>query len=153
MICISKGQEYRVLVDVTSISKIQEYTWNIDVNGYVYSSLFKNGKHKKLYLHRMLLQVSGSLVDHIDHNRLNNCLSNLRVCSSAENNRNRLSIQGSSKYKGVSFCKKEKRWYAYITLHNKKKHIGIFDCEKEAAEAYNAKALEFFGDFACLNII
>lgn len=57
-----------------------------------------------------------------------------------------------SEYKGVTFNKRTNKWIAAI--HNKKRiHIGTYNTELEAAKAYNAKAVEFFGDNAKLNII
>ncbi|MFX0181968.1 MAG: AP2 domain-containing protein [Candidatus Hodarchaeota archaeon] len=57
----------------------------------------------------------------------------------------------SSKYKGVYWSKSKKKWQAYIKKNNKRYHIGTFTEEDEAGLAYNRKALELFGEFACLN--
>ena len=59
---------------------------------------------------------------------------------------------GSSVYKGVSFHKQSKKWVAQIQIHGKPKHLGLFANEKEAAEAYNTSAVEFYKEFARLNI-
>jgi hypothetical protein len=62
----------------------------------------------------------------------------------------------TSKYKGVCFIKKEKalkKWCAYITRGGKRKHIGVFYTQNEAAEAYNEKAKELYGELAYQNKI
>lgn len=81
-------------------------------------------------------------LDHIDGNKVNNCLINLRECTNAENHQNMPSIKGgTSKYTGVSWYKKGKKWRANICLNNKQKNLGFFDNEEDAYAAYcKAKA-------------
>ena len=59
----------------------------------------------------------------------------------------------SSIYKGVSFHKWHNKWHAKIGYQNKRHHIGYFLNVKDAARAYNNKAIELFGEFALLNDI
>lgn len=59
----------------------------------------------------------------------------------------------SSKYVGVSFSKQREKWISVIKYSGKLIRIGSFLTEKEAALAYNAKAIEFYGESANLNII
>ena len=56
-------------------------------------------------------------------------------------------------YKGVCLCKKSNKWRATIMIDGKNKHLGLFTNEEDAAQAYNTKAIELFGEFANLNII
>ena len=91
------------------------------------------------------------LVDHIDHNGLNNCRSNLRLSTMAQNVRNTISRGGSSKYKGVHWCKRSKKWTGQICFNGKGHHLGGFRDEIEAAKAYDKRAKELHGEFACLN--
>jgi hypothetical protein len=95
----------------------------------------------------------GLLVDHKNHNTLDNRRENLRICTRAQNMWNRKKTCGVSKYKGVCRRVGKKPWVAQVNLDNKKVYFAIFDTEREAAIAYNEKAKEFFGEFACLNII
>ena len=92
-------------------------------------------------------------VDHIDRNPLNNHRINLRICTKAQNQQNCKGRGGTSKYKGVCWEKRRKKWRATIKNNGKQVHIGEFCDEKEAAKAYNKKALEFFGEFSRLNKI
>jgi hypothetical protein len=57
----------------------------------------------------------------------------------------------SSRYKGVSWHKRDKKFYAAIKLNGRPKHLGAFIDEREAARAYDAAAREHFGDFAVCN--
>jgi len=69
-------------------------------------------------------------IDHIDHNRLNNHVDNLRIVSNKENQHNQTNP------KGYYWNKHAKRWVAHIRVDNKKIHLGLFDTEEEARKAY-----------------
>ncbi len=58
-----------------------------------------------------------------------------------------------SEYRGVTYHKHKKKWYAFIQLDGKTRHIGVYLTEEEAARAYNEYAYEVLGDEAILNII
>lgn len=137
-----KGIEF--FIDSEDLDIVEKYIWRVS-NGYI--------RTKEVYLHRLLLNNPKCVVDHIDGNRLNNCKSNLRVCSQKENSRNSISKGGSSKYKGVSWLKRDKRWYSSIMKDGKTYNLGCYKDEDSAAIAYNVKAKEFFGSFAKLNLI
>jgi hypothetical protein len=92
------------------------------------------------------------MYDHKDRNHFNNQKENLRPCGYSQNCANVPKVhKGTSKYKGVSFCSQTKRWRAQIMRYRKQVNIGRFDTEEEAARAYDAKAVEIFGEFAFLN--
>ena len=92
-------------------------------------------------------------VDHIDGNKANNHYENLRWATHSENSRNQKNqINKSSVYKGVCLPSKSKKWVAHITVNHKLQHLGVFVNEREAAEAYNVAAVEFYKEFARLNI-
>lgn len=91
-------------------------------------------------------------LDHIDLNRSNNKIENLRECTHSLNNANRISYKNSiSKYKGVNLDKRDGVWSAEIHKDNIKYYLGRFKCETSAALAYDKKAKEFFGEYARLN--
>jgi hypothetical protein len=104
-------------------------------------------------MHRQIMNApEGLLVDHIDGNGLNNQKNNLRLCSSAQNARNRRpTSKPYSKYKGVSWHKRNKKWEVRIAKSGKSTYLGTFEDELEAALAYDRKAEELFGEFAYLN--
>ena len=94
-------------------------------------------------------------IDHINGQRDDNRIVNLRLATKSENAMNRKrQIHNTSGFKGVSWdssCRGSKKWNAYIKVDGIKKNLGRFQCPKEAAAAYNAAAVARFGDFALLN--
>ena len=89
-------------------------------------------------------------VDHKDGNPMNNDHTNLRWCDHSNNLGNaRKRRSASSRFKGVSWVKPLRKWVAYF----KRECLGYFDSEEEAAQAYNKRATEVFGEFAKLNIL
>lgn len=94
----------------------------------------------------------GMVVDHINHNGLDNRKANLRIATFSENRRNsRKAKDTSSKYKGVSWHKNNKKWHAGININGRRKHLGSFDDEIQAAKAYDEVARKYHGEFSSLN--
>jgi hypothetical protein len=155
------GQQY-ALVDDEDYDKLVVHQWslmakpNSDIR-YAYSRY----EGKTWMMHRVITGAEEEQsVDHSDRNGLNNQKSNLRVCSHAENMRNRnmpRKDDKSSIYKGVYFRHNliDKPWITQVQCRNNGvKHIlyrGRFSTELEAARAYDLKAKEHFGEFARLN--
>ena len=77
-------------------------------------------------------------IDHIDRNRGNNRLANLRAVTRAENLQNQCKAGASSKsgIRGVSWDKGKRKWKAEISIGNRNKFIGRFDDINAAAAAY-----------------
>lgn len=91
-------------------------------------------------------------VDHIDGDRKNNKLTNLRLASKKENMWNSKGKPNkTSEYKGVSWDRVRNKWAVYIKYDNKVKNVGRFNNEVEAALTYDKWAREKFGKFALLN--
>ena len=87
-------------------------------------------------------------MDHINNDRLDNNVKNLRFASSQENNRNRqVSSNNSSGTKGVCWQKQHKKWHASIMLNGKLIHIGYHNSLEEAKIARQKKAKQLFGEF------
>ena len=106
-------------------------------------------------MHRVIIGAGeGEIVDHINHNGLDNRIANLRVATMRQNmwNMRKRRCNCSSKYKGVHRLKSKKKWRARITFNGRSILIGDFDTEKEAGMAYDARARELFGDYASLNL-
>lgn len=81
------------------------------------------------------------VIDHIDDNYLNNKVDNLQIVTQRFNAR-KTQGRDSSKYKGVHWCKRSKKWRATIRINKNKKHLGLFICELEAHKAYQNKLKE-----------
>ena len=107
------------------------------------------------YMHREIAQRRGSnsfQVDHHDGDGLNNQWDNLRPCSQTQNNGNRKKLPGcTSRFKGVSWFPRTKKWVVFITCNGIRKNLGYFDKEEDAAIAYDIAALVRFGEFAKVN--
>ena len=143
-----KLKDKECLIDLDKLPLVNKCHWYANKNGYVRN----DGMGA---IHRLILNVRDStLVDHINHNTLDNRISNLRLCTRTTNAQNQIKKDiCTSKYKGVNYRKDRKYWRAYITVNKKTINLGIFKLEIEAANAYNVAAVKYFGEFACLNVI
>jgi hypothetical protein len=95
----------------------------------------------ELHLGRQLLRTE--MIDHQNHDTLDNRLENLRLATNAENQRNRRKqITNTSGFKGVSWFRSNGDWRACIRINNKTRHLGGFDDIHQAAFAYDLAALE-----------
>jgi len=101
-------------------------------------------------MHRLIMgNPQGMEVDHINGNGLDNRRCNLRVVTTSQNQANQHARRGRSSFKGV--FKQRSRWRARIHVQQKGINLGSFLTEEEAARAYDAAALHYFGEHACLN--
>lgn len=88
-------------------------------------------------------------IDHIDGNRTNNRIDNLRLVTRLQNQWNsKVRTDNTSGFKGVSWNKKAKRWAANISIGGRVTYLGMYDTAEEAHEAYAVRAKEMRGDFA-----
>jgi hypothetical protein len=87
-------------------------------------------------------------VDHIDNDRTNNRVANLRWVTNQENSFNTsITTKNTSGHKGVDWYKKLNKWRASIGHNQKSYHIGYFDKIEDAVLARQQKANELFGEF------
>jgi hypothetical protein len=141
-----------ILLDKEDEWLLDAYKWRLDRNGYLM-------RHKKfvgdyIYIHRQIMNCpAGMLVDHKNHNPLDNRKTNLRVATASQNQRNRVMQKKRSarhsKYKGVISYKNI--WRSRIFVEGKTLHLGLFHDEGVAATAYDCAAILHYGDFAKTN--
>jgi hypothetical protein len=104
-------------------------------NGYLMLTLRNKERNVYyLYAHQFAWFVKYiqivDFIDHIDRDKTNNKIKNLRSVTKSQNAMNLSNI------KGYSFCKRSKKFIAYIMVNYKKKHLGIFETEIEAEKCY-----------------
>ena len=154
---------FTALIDNEDYEKVKEYNWHIKdlKNGKKYAITHvrdfsvKSNKLKKLFMQNLIMPPPvGFLVDHKNLNPLDNRKSNLRICTTVENMRNKKKykpLTASSKYKGVYKTRGEKKWRVRIQTGQKRIFLGVFTNQKKAALAYDIAAIKHFGEFAFLN--
>lgn len=163
---IELTQEKTALIDDLD-GDIANWRWKACTNKpnelelfYAVKSIYLNGKSTSIRMHRLIMErilgrklKLGEQVDHINSNCLNNCRANLRLVTHGENcqHRRKTLSEISSRFKGVSWHSRAKKWYAEIQFEGKQKSLGYFESEEEAARAYNQAALEYFGNYFLLN--
>lgn len=131
------------IVDDEDYEVISNFNWH-SISGYAGTTL---------RMHRLILNApNGSIVDHINGDPLDNRKCNLRICTHAQNQQNTRSRGGSSKYKGVSFNKRRKKWSACFMFEGRYYYCGYWKTEDEAAHAVDKKRGEVCGDFASKNL-
>ena len=140
------------IVDAEDYDWLSQYKWCAAKDRETfYAQRYSNGRI--VSMHRVIMRApKGVICDHRNHNGLDNRKSNLRFCTSAQNQYNKRPKKGcASKYKGVVRRKNYKKWRARISFKRQRINLGDFDNEMDAAMAYDDKAVELFGEFAYLN--
>lgn len=89
-----------------------------------------------------------SYIDHINGDKLDNWIANLREATTSENNRNKSAQKNNtSGFKGVSWHSGKMKWRAQIAVYGKNSHMGYFDTPEEAHEAYSSASIRLHGEF------
>ena len=118
-----RGKGQRTLVDDSTFKQYGHLSWYLGDTGYA----LRKPQGQIVRLHRLVTQAKeGEIVDHLNGNKLDNRLSNLRICTHKENNQNRKNT------KGYTWDKSRNKW----TVRYRNKFYGRYDTEEEAARAY-----------------
>jgi hypothetical protein len=136
------------IVDEGDFDRVSRLKWRA---AGALSRQYAGSGSRTIWMHRFIIDAPAThLVDHINGLTLDNRRSNLRICTHAENSRNRKCRSHSElPFRGV--VRRQARFYANIWAENRRLFLGSFQTAEEAAHAYDAAAKKFYGEFACLN--
>lgn len=134
----------RTLIDLEDVDIVKSYKWGIDGRGYV-----RGGNSRNIQLHRLIMDCPDDMVvDHINHNQLDNRKSNLRICTKQQNNFNKgLMTNNTSGITGVYWDKSISKWRAEIRYNKIKFSLGIFNNFEDAVQARQEAEIEYFGEY------
>lgn len=152
---IPLSQGYKALVDDEDYDRVMAAgSWSVCVkpnNLYALRGVRKaGGGWTTIRLHNFV--TGWRFVDHINENGLDNRKTNLREATHATNGRNvGPRATNTSGFKGVTWSKRSRKWAARIQVDGRSIYLGVHVDIKDAARAYDAAAIEHFGEFARLN--
>lgn len=147
------------LVDDEDFEWLNKWKWYAHKDCYGYYAERKchclDKKQHTIVMSRQIMSCPQTmLVDHKNHNTLDNQKVNLRICTKSENNHNcNKPKNNTSGYKGVSWDKNTKKWEVNIKSNGNQRYLGRFSNKIRAAKLYNKTAKELFGDFVMPNKI
>jgi len=159
IVYIPLSRKYIALVSECDETRLRAHKWHASGYGRRIYAIRRvrdpeTGKSQTIRMHREIMHASpGYMVDHINHDTLDNRRENLRLCTNTENACNRRKTRGTSQYKGVYRSCIYSCWEASIQVNGRSIYLGRFTDERDAARAYNVAALKYHGTFACLNDI
>ena len=131
----------RALIDLEDVDKVKDIKWYLS-HGYAKNS------NSNLLIHRLVMDCpDDKVVDHINHNRLDNRKSNLRICTHQQNMMNSGKRQSNTGYTGVYWFDVTGKYVVKIGLNKKSIHIGYFDTLEQAIEARKQAEIEYFGEY------
>jgi hypothetical protein len=151
-----KGKEFKTLISTSDLEKVKAFPnkWfaNFDrvLESYYVMGRLLDGddgnQRKTVILHRYLFDnPSGLVIDHINHDTLNNTRENLRAVTFAENQMNRKGARKDSKsgILGVSWDKKSRKWRSQIQINGIKKHLGFHEDINIAEKVVREERMKF----------
>lgn len=140
------------IIDLDDIDIVSSIKWHYSkTDGYVYG--YVSGK--QIAIHRLVTNApDGHDVDHINHNKLDNRKSNLRVVTHAQNLANRgLLTSNTSGHTGVYWNKDRSKWQVQIRVNGKNKCMGRYDKLEDAVIARKIATQKYHGEFAYKEVL
>jgi frataxin-like iron-binding protein CyaY len=148
---------YEGIYQVSDLGRVKSFRKNKvkilkqleNTRGYFRVGLYdKNLKNKTIVVHSLVAMAflghkpnkkQDLVIDHINNNKLDNRASNLQIITNRQNSSKQ--SKGSSKYIGVHWSIKSKKWRACIAYKNRTIHLGLYENEKDAAISYKRALL------------
>ena len=120
----------------------------VKVDGVLYNA------HRLIWMYCYGEDPKSRIVEHANRDGNNNKLNNLRLANESQNGTNKFTAcRNTSGFKGVKWVERMGQWSAQIAKNGKEKHLGFYDCPKEAYEGYIKASGELHGEFACGGIV
>ncbi len=140
------------LVDNEDYEWLNQWKWLARKDKKIYYAQ-RSYKNTIILMHREIINVKfDNIVDHINHNGLDNRKENLRECNYQQNRHNSTGNKNvTSVFKGVYWSKRCNKWACKIRKGEKNTHLGYYFNDVNAAKMYDYMADKLFGDFAYLN--
>ena len=116
------------VVDDENYEYLNQFSWYVTSNGYARRTIRRGKKNQYIRMHNEIIGTQKNKeTDHINRNKLDNRKDNLRIVTRSENSLNKdLQKNNTSGYKGISWNKKEKKWYSCIKINEKTVSLGRY---------------------------
>lgn len=155
MIALTQGQYTKVPEDW--YDRLMQWNWCASWNRgtksfYAVRSVRKaDGTKTTEQMHQRITGFRWRIVDHINHDTLDNLLPNMRDGTRHNQKHMKPRTFGTSQYHGVSWHKGRRKWQAQIKVGGKPIHLGFFDTELDAAIAYDEASRKYHGEHGTRN--
>ena len=160
----TKAENLWTIIDLEDLERVINfpYTWfakyNKPIDDYyaVASEYIPELKHSRpLHLHQFIMNTNGKIVDHENHDTLDDRKENLRVIADSNNSRNRKSRNSNNKsgYRNVCWDKRCNKWIVQLTINKKTKCLGKFEYDEldKAGQFAEEMRQKYYGEFAGKN--
>lgn len=142
----SKNKIYNTYINIEDYIKVKDHSWCLNAEGYIMTVI----DGKCIYMARLIMNCSDpkKIVDHINHNILDNRKENLRIVTKGENNINQeIAKNNTSGYSDVCWREDANKWSARISINNKRINLGMFDTIEEAAFVRKQAEIKYYGEY------
>ena len=135
----------KFLFDKEDYDKVKQYHWYKEATGYIRAS-----NKERIFLHRLIMgNPDNMVIDHKNHNLLDNRKSNLRIVTNSQNAMNKVIVSNNtSGVTGVVWVKDMQQWRAEIKINMKTIYLGFFNNKDDAIAARKSAEEKYFGEYS-----